>query len=174
MEQIKLPNKEYQIIYADPPWLQYTWRGGHKPYETMTTEDICRMPVGSICSNGVLFLWIIWSHLEDAFAVMDNWGFTYKRVGFVWVKMDKSGKPILGMGQWTRNNSEVCLLGVRGRHPRRIDASISEIVLHPRMQHSRKPPIVRDKIVQLMGDLPRIELFARQKTSGWDVWGDEV
>lgn len=78
------------------------------------------------------------------------------------------------MGYYTRSNSELCLLGIKGKPLDRLSHSISQILVAPVEKHSKKPAIVRDKIVQLFGDLPRIELFARQKTEGWDVWGNEV
>ena len=78
------------------------------------------------------------------------------------------------MGYWTHgSNVEICLLGIKG-HPKRISKSISQLIISPLEQHSKKPDEVRKRIVELFGELPRIELFARQKTSGWDVWGNEV
>ncbi len=77
------------------------------------------------------------------------------------------------MGFWTRANTEDCLLATRG-HPKRIDRSVRQLLISPRLKHSQKPPETRDRIVQLMGDIPRIELFARQKVEGWDCWGNEV
>lgn len=77
------------------------------------------------------------------------------------------------MGGWTRANAEVCLLATRGR-PKRLSASVHSVVDAPVRAHSQKPDEVRTRIVELFGDLPRIELFAREKTQGWDVWGNEV
>ena len=77
------------------------------------------------------------------------------------------------MGTWTRANSELCLLATKGK-PKRLSASVRSIIDTPIEQHSKKPDCVRDKIVELCGDLPRIELFARQKVEGWDCWGNEV
>ena len=78
-----------------------------------------------------------------------------------------------GMGYWTRSNTEDCWLATKG-HPKRIDASVHQVIMSPVQGHSQKPSIVREKIVQLMGDIPRIELFARRKVEGWDCWGNEV
>lgn len=173
--------KKYQIIYADPPWhyrnyaddTASRWVGNQ--YPVMSVEDICRLPITSIASEDCcLFLWTTAPCLQEAIKVVEAWGFTYKTKAFCWVKMNKSGMGIFtGMGYWTRSNSEDCWLVTRG-HPKRIDASISQIVMSPVQGHSHKPAIVRDLIVQLMGDLPRIELFARQKVEGWDCWGNEV
>ena len=173
--------KKYQILYADPPWqfknynddTATNWVGSH--YGLMGLEDIKRLPISSIADkNCTLFLWATFPTMPQAFDVITSWGFTYKTVAFNWVKQNKNGMGIwLGMGYWTRSNSEICLLATKG-NPKRVDASVRQIVLSPRLEHSQKPSEVRDRIVQLLGDLPRIELFAREKTAGWDVWGNEV
>ena len=77
------------------------------------------------------------------------------------------------MGSYTKCNAELCLLGMRG-HIKSVDKTVRQILMHPRMGHSVKPPVIRDRIVQLFGDIPRVELFARQKAEGWDSWGNEV
>lgn len=112
--------------------------------------------------------------LQEAMKVMSAWGFKYKSIAFQWVKLNtKSRTPFYGLGRWTRGNTEPCLLAVRGK-PTRISKRVFQLIQEPIQKHSQKPGIVRDKIVELMGDLPRIELFARQKTDGWDAWGNEV
>lgn len=175
-------NKKYQIIYADPPWhyknyaddTASRWVGNQ--YPVMSIEDIAQLPVAKICdTNCVLFLWITAPILAEGFDIIRRWGFEYKTKAFCWVKQNKSGFGIFtGMGYYTRSNSEDCLLAVRGKCLDRLDHSISQVILHPVMGHSRKPSIVRGNIVRLFGDLPRIELFARQKVEGWDCWGNEV
>lgn len=171
----------YSIIYADPPW-EYPKSGGTKSsvglakkfYKTMPIEQIGDLRVGDIAAeNSALFLWATWPRLPAAIEVMRCWGFTYFGLGFEWIKKTVNGKDCIGMGYWTRANSEPCLLGFRGKmQPLRHD--IRQIVEAERREHSRKPAIVRDKIVALCGDLPRIELFARESVRGWDCWGDEV
>jgi len=173
--------KQYQIIYADPPW-QYNDPKGHDPamggitYPTMSTEEICNLPIDSIkftnpCS---LFLWVTMPFLPDGLKVMEAWGFEYVTCAFTWVKQNKNGFGIYsGLGHWTNSNAELCLLGRYGKTVRH-DKSVKQIVLSPVRGHSEKPPEVRERIVKLMGDLPRIELFARQKVEGWDSWGNEV
>ena len=171
--------KKYQIIYADPPWRFKVWcfgtGRGRLPddhYPTMLLEDICALPVKEITDKScILFLWTTFPKLEEAFQVIKAWGFTYKSAAFVWVKTNKSGSYWMGLGYWARGNTEICLLATRG-HPHRISKSVSQLVVSPRREHSRKPDEVRDRIVQLVGDLPRIELFARQRTPGWDDWGN--
>jgi N6-adenosine-specific RNA methylase IME4 len=82
-------------------------------------------------------------------------------------------KFFTGLGYWTRANPEMCLLATKG-NPKRISKNVNQLVIDKRREHSRKPDCVRDRIVELMGDLPRIELFARQKVDGWDCWGNEI
>ena len=104
---------------------------------------------------------------------MKDWGFKYRTLAFCWSKHTKNGKKVSNLGRWTMGNVELCLLGVRGKPKRKIK-NIKQLVEAERTKHSKKPEEVRNRIVKLMGDIPRIELFARQKTEGWDVWGNEV
>jgi N6-adenosine-specific RNA methylase IME4 len=131
------------------------------------------MPVREITADdAVLFLWTTGPHLEHAFEVIKEWGFEYKSLGFVWVK--KSGLNWhWGMGFWTRANAELCLLATKG-NPKRISGGVHQIICTQVEEHSKKPGSVRDRIVELLGDLPRIELFARERATGWDVFGNEV
>lgn len=177
---IPFPDKKYQIIYADPPWqfknyndtTAKNWAGEH--YGLMTTKDICALPVKNIVDdNCILFIWGTWPKLPDCLEVISGWGFTYKTLGFNWYKENKDSSLFFGMGYWTRSNTEYCLLATKG-HPKRIDANVFQVVNHPRLRHSEKPAIIRDRIVELVGDLPRIELFSRKKADGWDAWGNEV
>ncbi len=173
--------KKYSIIYADPPWQYKVYskkgagRSAESHYPTMSIEDIRALPVGELADRDcALFLWITFPMLLDALTVIKAWGFTYKTVAFAWVKQNKKASTLFwGMGYWTRANVELCILATKGR-PRRKSAGVHQVVLAPVEEHSKKPDIVRDKIVTLMGDLPRIELFARQTPPGWDVWGNEV
>lgn len=112
--------------------------------------------------------------LNECFDVIKAWGFEYKTVAFTWVKRNKKSPSwFWGMGRWTRANGELCLMATKGK-PKRISASVSQIIDTPIEAHSKKPDIVRTKIVELLGDLPRLELFAREKKEGWDVWGNEI
>lgn len=165
-------------IYADPPW-HYDRKHGsgvaENHYPTMSIEEICALPVSELAAkDSALFLWATFPQLNEAFRVIDAWGFKYKTLAFLWLKQNrKADSWFYGMGFWTRSNAEVCLLATRGR-PKRQCAGIHQFVISHIEQHSKKPDEVRDKIVKLMGDQPRVELFARQKTPGWDVWGNEV
>lgn len=178
---IPFPDKKYSVIYADPPWTydQKARGAAANHYQTMTTEDICNLPVREIAGGGAcLFLWATFPMLPEAVRVMEAWGFSYKGAAFVWVKKNaKSGTNFWGMGQYTRANAEVCLLGVsKGfKCSERIKSHrVHQIVEAPFAGHSHKPPEVRDRIVELLGDVPRIELFARERAEGWDAWGNEV
>ena len=189
------PNKKYNIIYADPPW-RYKDKslsqggGAESHYPTMDVDDICALPVASITAkNCTLFLWATMPMLLfEAPKVITAWGFEYKTCAFVWVKTNKRTNPkqlvmlpdevfaideFLGMGWWTRSNAELCLLAVRGK-PKRVSANVRQIIYAPVREHSRKPAETRARIVKLMGNLPRIELFARHTAPGWDAWGNEV
>ena len=175
---IPFPDKKYQIIYADPPWSYNDKMKGHQGaethYRTMNNKDICALPISELADkNCVLFMWATSPLLPEAFEAMKSWGFKYKTVAFCWNKQSKNGKWISNMGRWTMGNIEMCLLGVRGK-PKRVIKNVKQLVIAERKRHSQKPVEVAERIVELMGDLPRIELFARQRTPGWDVWGDEV
>lgn len=178
MEQIPFPNKKYQIIYADPPWSYNDKMSGHggavDEYQTQSKNWICDLPVKDISEkDSVLFLWAVSPLLQEALEVVKAWGFKYITVAFVWSKHTKNKKKASNLGRWTMGNVEVCLLGRKGK-PQRICKNIKQLVEAERTRHSAKPDEVRKRIVKLMGDISRIELFARQKTDGWDVWGNEV
>lgn len=174
----------YDIIYADPPWA-YLWgkgkKGGNfcpeKHYKTMSVEEICAM--GPVIrrlrkKNCALFLWVTMPCLPNAFKVMDAWGFKYKTCAFTWVKVRKDGRPIAGMGSYTKANAELCLLGMRG-HIKAVDKTVPQIVTAPRRGHSVKPFEVMERTERLFGPgTKRIELFARREAANWDCWGDEV
>lgn len=176
-------DKQYDIIYADPPWQYKVWakdtglgRSAESHYATMTKEDIEALPVGNIANkNAVLFLWVTYPCLEQGLELIKKWGFTYKTCGFSWVKLNKKSKtPFVGMGYYTRANNEICLLATRGKPLKRISRAVQQLVMTPIEEHSKKPNDVRKRIVELFGELPRIELFARQHAPGWDCWGNEV
>ena len=170
--------KKYNIIYADPPW-RYDQKNlsgaAEKHYETLDINDICSLNIEELADkDSVLFIWATFPQLKEAFKVIKAWGFKYKTVAFVWIKQNKSGKGwFFGLGFWTRGNAEICLLATKGK-PKRLSKRIHQLIISPVMEHSRKPAEVREKIVELVGELPRLELFAREKTDGWDVWGNEV
>jgi len=177
--------KKYQIIYADPPWHYKDKRKrpesdrprkyGGITYPVMTTQEICLLPVKDISyDNAILFIWATFPNLQEVFKVISAWGFKYTTLGFSWIKTNKKdGKPFFGIGYYTKSNCEVCLIGIKGK-PFKASNKVSSVILSPINGHSRKPDIIRDKIVEFAGDLPRIELFARNRVNGWDAWGNEV
>ena len=141
----------------------------------MSIDKLCALPVETLAAkDSLLFLWATFPMLPEALQLIRAWGFTFKTVAFVWLKQNrKSPTWFYGLGYWTRGNAEICLLATRG-HPKRQATNIHQFIISPVEAHSKKPDEARDKIVSLLGDLPRVELFARQKCPGWDAWGNEV
>ena len=173
---------KYSIIYADPAWSYRDKalagsRGAGCKYDVMSVEDIKRLPVKDLAEDDcVLFMWVTMPFLEEAFEVMRAWGFEYKTCAFTWIKQNKKADTLFwGMGNWTRANAELCLLGVRGK-PKRADAGVHSVIISHIEEHSKKPAETRDRICKLLGTggLQKIELFARQTVEGWDCWGNEV
>jgi N6-adenosine-specific RNA methylase IME4 len=174
---------KYNIIYADPPWGYKDVRGDTKKfgsatshYRTMSLHDIKNLPVVDLADNNCfLFMWATMPNLREAFHVIHSWGFVYKTCAFTWVKMNKKSDTWHGgFGNYTRPNAELCLLATRGRPRVHNKGKISSVLCTRIIGHSIKPPETRDKIVELCGDLPRVELFARQVVDGWDCWGNEI
>ena len=177
---IPFPNEKYKIIYADPPYYfkSYSQRGEKRNatqhYNCMEFNDILRLPLFNICDvDCVLFLWVTDPFLEKSFELIKRWNFCFKTVAFTWVKTTQMNKYFKGMGYWVRKNPEMCLLATKGK-PKRLSKNVEQLIVSPRRKHSQKPDCVRDRIVELCGDLPRIELFARQKVKGWSYWGNEI
>ncbi len=167
---------KYPVILADPPWhMDCTPRvAAAKHYHgTMCVDEICALPIRAQAEkNAALFLWVPMGNMPEAFDVMRAWGFAYRGCAFTWVKINKSGSPFMGLGNYTRNNAELCLLGVRGSMPRKA-RNVSQILLAGRREHSRKPDQQYGRIMRLF-DGPYLELFARQQWPGWDVWGNQT
>ena len=172
--------KKYNIIYCDPPWSYKDKalagnRGACCKYETQDKEWLDSLPVEKLADdNCVLFLWVTMPKLNECWELIKNWGFVYKTVAFTWVKRNKKAPSwFWGMGRWTRANAELCLIATKGK-PKRINAGVHSIIDTPIQGHSQKPDEVRKRIVELLGDLPRIELFATEKVDGWDAIGYEI
>jgi len=174
--------KKYKIIYADPPWKFSNKNtggsmksGASAHYDVMSIDDIKALPINEIADdNCVLFMWWVGSQPQEAIDLVEAWGFKIKTMtGFNWVKMTKNWLMFFGMGFWTRAGSECCLIATKGK-PKPIVHNVRSVVQAVAEHHSKKPDIIRDKIVELCGDLPRIELFARNKTDGWDCFGNEI
>jgi len=152
------------------------WRGIVLVYETQSKQWISQLPVKQMSEKDCcLFLWVTSPLLDEGIKVMHDWGFKYKTLAFCWSKYTTNGKLVSNLGRWTMGNVELCLLGVKGKpNSWRQDKSIKQLVQAERTKHSKKPDEVRSRIVTLLGDRPRIELFAREKTPCWDVWGNEI
>lgn len=161
--------KKYQIIYADPPW-QYKRKGkfcAGRYYDTLTTKEICSLQVGELADdNSLLFLWTTNSFLRDAFDVVEAWGFQYKTC-LTWAKSH------YGLGYWLWGQTEHCFLCAKGKHNRITPPLGTTLINAPKSKHSKKPKEVRD-LINKFPHKDKIELFAREKTEGWDVWGNEV
>jgi len=175
---IPFPDKKYSIIYADPPW-SYCGKMMNSSvtdhYTTMTLDNICELPIEKICNdNCILFMWVTLPKLNEFMRVVNAWGFEYKTTAFVWVKQNKKSSGFfMGLGRWTRSNPEICIIATKGKISR-IRNDIRQLQVFPIEEHSKKPDGFRNLIVELMGDLPRIELFARQRYKGWDAWGNQL
>lgn len=202
--------KQYDIIYADPPWdyndkANAGKRGASHKYPCMSLEDIMALPVKRLAApNSVLFMWHVGPQPMEALKVVEAWGFRLTNMkAFTWVKLNKHFASVvkktfkispeelktlddafvlqlmhtltkMGMGHWTRGNTEDVLIAVRGR-PQRFDAGVKQTVFAPHTgKHSAKPAEVRDRIVEVAGDKTRIELFSRGRYPGWDVWGNQL
>jgi len=176
---LNFPVKKFKIILCDPPWNYNDKalagnRGASCKYPTMTLEKLKELPVNQIADkDSTLFIWGTWTHNQEVHQLIEAWGFKFKTVGFVWVKKTKENKYFMGMGHYTRSNSEYCLVATKGKGCKRINKGVSQIIDSQRREHSQKPEIVREKIIHLYGNLPRIELFAREKVYGWDAWGND-
>lgn len=188
---------KYQVIYADPPWFYNDRRkngskfggGAFNHYPLMKTQDICKLKVAELADKDcLLFIWVTFPNLIDGLEVIKAWGFEYKTLGFAWIKTNarqnlKQGMLLptdyiddfFGVGFYTKSNCEVCLIGVKGKPSNLIKSNgVSSTVISPREEHSKKPEEVKERILELVGDVPRVELFARRKSEGWDIWGNEV
>lgn len=166
---------KYGAILCDPPWAFKTFSNTHTTphrcaedhYKTMTHADLLALPVSDWAAKDcALFMWVVDSHLPDALELAAKWGFAYKTIGFWWDK----GK--IGMGYWTRKQSEPCLMFTRGK-PARHSKAVRQVIREPRREHSRKPDETHERIQALVGG-PYLEMFARERRPGWDVWGNET
>jgi len=189
-----LERGKYGASLADPPWQFFNWscrpwwerknattRAAERHYETESTDNLCALPVSEIAApDCVLFLWMVWPSVPDAMRLIEAWGFTFKTCAFCWTKahagqiemFEQSIPDQMGLGYWTRANTEACLLATRGK-PRRLAADVRQAIIEPRRQHSRKPNCIHGRIERLVAG-PYVELFARQKRQGWDCWGNQT
>jgi N6-adenosine-specific RNA methylase IME4 len=185
-----LPRGYFRVAFADPGWRFRTWspRGRNKcadrHYRCEELEQIASLPVGELMApDSVLCLCVVQTHLFAAMQVIEAWEFEYKSVAFNWIKMPKRWsadqlplriRPKMGCGYYTRANSEQCWIARRGKGCRRIDRAVDQVIHAPVREHSRKPDEMYARIERLFGDVPRIELFAREQRPGWSAWGDQL
>jgi N6-adenosine-specific RNA methylase IME4 len=176
---IPLPDKKYQIIYADPPWQapvkeciakkSTITKDSSFHYQSLTTKQICELPIQEITDdNALLFLWVRSPMLEDGLLVGKRWGFIYRTIAFVWHK--QRANP----GHYTMSECEICLVFKKGKIPPKEKHNIRQFLSEKRTVHSKKPDEIRRRIEYIFPKSKKIELFARQKSEGWDVWGLEV
>jgi site-specific DNA-methyltransferase (adenine-specific) len=179
--------KKYKVIYADPPWhygsksaVNNSTGSNHKPlsdhYNTMSLAELKSLPISKMTEkDAACFMWVTDSHLDEAIELFKAWGFKYKTVAFNWVKTTSKGNYCKNVAPWTMKSSEICLLGTKGAMTKYKQVNnIESLVIAERTKHSRKPEEVRRRIELLFGDTSRLEMFAREKTKGWDVFGNEV
>lgn len=168
--------------YSEKPSEKSVGRAPQDHYKTMSLEEMKALPVADLCApDCMLFIWSTWPHLLQALALIEAWGFTYKTCAFDWMKADVSTvdlfpdpkTAIMSMGYYTRSNSEPCLLATRGK-PKRKDAGVRMGIIERPREHSRKPSCVHDRIERLVGNIPKVELFSRQRRAGWSCWGNQV
>lgn len=172
--------KRFGLIYPDMPW-HYT--GGNSSrklkitpsYPTMKFDEMASLPIRDIASEDcALAMWATGPKMEEALKLIDIWGFTFITVLFVWIKTNPQQDTLhCKPAYWTMPNAEYLLFGKIG-HPQRVREDIKQVVFAPIAGHSAKPPVFRHKLVQVFGDVPRIELFARTKAPGWDAVGNQI
>jgi len=173
--------KRYRVLYIDPPWYYY---GGYNsrrikirpPYPTMKFEELATLPIQEIADDDcALFMWVTGPQMNQAIHLIERWGFHFTTVAFVWIKTNCKANTIkYTIANWTMANAEYLLFAKKG-HPKRYRADVKQILFAPLGKlHSAKPPIVRDRIVDLVKDGPRLEVFARTKAPGWDAIGNEI
>ncbi|MCG7588282.1 MT-A70 family methyltransferase [Photobacterium sp. OFAV2-7] len=194
---------KYPLIYCDPPW-KYNNKvsngAAQNHYEGMTLAEMCALPVNNISADdSVLAMWYTGNFVDEAMFLAKAWGFKIKTMkGFTWAKLNEKywsrvGKAInqgnlteadflallnsetrMNGGNYTRANSEDCLIAIKGKGLERKQRNIKQLVIAPLDEHSAKPPEVRHRLERLYGDIPRLEMFARTSPQGWDVFGNEV
>lgn len=176
-----LPDHYFGCILADPPWSFKSFSGKtgtpHRSpndhYTTVTIADLSAIPVASVAApDCALFMWVVDSHLDEAINLARAWGFTFKTRAFTWRKLTSTGIARIGMGYWTRKQTEMCWLFTRGK-PKRISKGVREIIDAVRREHSRKPDEQYERIEALVGG-PYLELFARTTRPDWISWGNET
>lgn len=176
-----MPAGPFSCVLADPPWAFNTFSGNHQTphrgvhdhYQTTTTADLSKIRVADLtAADCALFMWVVDSHFTEALELGRAWGFEFKTCAFVWVKSKPGGWPHVGMGYWTRKQTEQCWLFTKGS-PKRLSKGVEQIIHCPRGAHSAKPDRQYEHIEALVAG-PYLEMFARSRRPGWEAWGNEV
>lgn len=178
-----LPAGPFGCILADPPWSfrTYSNKDGQTPhrsaedhYSTASFDDMASIPVSSVAAkDAALFMWVVNSHLDEAMRLGEAWGFAFKTCAFVWFKGRNEGVvPKVGMGYWTRKQTEQCWLFTRGK-PARLSKGVEQAIFCGRGRHSAKPDEQYERIEALVGG-PYLEMFSRLSRPGWTAWGNQV
>jgi len=170
--------KKYDLIYTDPAW-SYNKKVGQgiadDQYSTMSLEDIKALPVNDLLNNdGVVYMWVTFPMLREAFEVINTWDLEYVTVGFNWIKLNDNGTPFFGIGHHTKSNGEICVICRKGKGLKVQDNSISQVILNKKDTHSKKPHKVYSLLERLYPNASKLEMFARHKRQGWDTWGNQV
>ena len=176
--------KKYKVIYADPPW-SFTSKktggsmksGALANYNTMTLDDLNNLDVNSLAADDCMLVrWYVGSQPQEAIDLCKAWGFTVKNInGFVWNKLTKHGLPFFGMGFYTRAGSESAVIAIKGKAGNIVaDHSVRAVRSAVVGKHSAKPLEFRDDIVKMCGEVPRLEMFARTGSEGWDLSGNQA
>lgn len=168
----------YEVIYADPPW-DYNGKTQHTSikavqsakdhYPCMTLDELKALNVkGVAAANSICFLWTSSPHLPQAIELLSAWGYSYKTIAFIWDKQKTNP------GYYTLSQCEICLVGKRGTIPKeRGSRKERQFISEMRGRHSAKPEEVRNRIERMFPTQKKLEMFARHKKDGWDVFGNE-
>lgn len=179
-------DKKYRVIYADPPWKYGSkqlfrekgirFHALENWYDTMGISELKALNVKRLTTDDcALFMWSTDSHIPEAIELMKAWGFKYVTVAFTWIKVSNKGNLVKNLSPWTLKSSELCLFGTKGRMRQYKQChTVEQVFTAERTTHSKKPDCVYGFIEKLFGDVPRLELFARQEYPGGDCWGNEV
>lgn len=170
------------IVYCDPPWSYPTkvhTMGTYQLYDSMSDDELAALPVAGLAAeDAALLMWVTLPKLDAAHRIIEAWGFSFRAVFLVWNKVARYyGRPPRSKSIYTRPNAELLLLAIRGSMPSLKKGARnvhSNVLLTRPDDHSHKPEVVRQLIVETFGDLPRIELFARQTEPTWLAWGNEI
>lgn len=172
--------KKFGVIYADPPWAYDNKIGGNgsnvkSKYKTMTNQEIKDLPIKKLLKkDAICFLWTTDAYLEVALEVLRSWGFNYKTIGFVWLKLTNTGKHAYVQSPYTSKSSEICLLGTKGAITKHMKSrNQRQLIIEERREHSRKPDEAYERIEAMFGKAKYLELFARNERDGWDCYGDD-